>query len=80
MRIRKCSAEPDLFQDWGDLLPEFRDIITLPPKLRPKPPEHVAGLIDSVYEQQAVTRSYDPAYVKLAYPGGDVPLENRGVH
>lgn len=45
---------------------------SLPPKLRPKPPEHIAKLINSVYEQSKVTRSYDPAYVKLAYPNGDV--------
>lgn len=44
----------------------------LPPKLRPKPPEHIAKLISSVYEQSKVTRSYDPTYVKLAYPNGDV--------
>lgn len=29
-------------------------------------------------EQIGVTKSYDPAYVKLAYPGGDLPTE-RGV-
>lgn len=45
---------------------------SLPPKLRPKPPEHIAKLLNSVYEQNKVTRSYDPAYVKLAYPNGDV--------
>lgn len=45
---------------------------TLPPKLRPKPPEHIAKLINSVYEQTKITRSYDPAYVQLAYPNGDV--------
>lgn len=28
--------------------------------------------------QQGVTRIYDPAYVRLAYPGGDVPAD-RGV-
>lgn len=43
-----------------------------PPKLRPKPPEHIAKLINSVYEQSKITRSYDPAYVKLPYPNGDV--------
>lgn len=43
-----------------------------PPKLRPKPPEHIAKLINSVYEQTRITLAYDPAYVKLAYPNGDV--------
>lgn len=66
-------ALPDLPE-----LPDFRDIITPPPKLRPIPPAHVAEVIDSVYEQSRITRSYDPAYVKLSYPGGDVSPE-RGV-
>lgn len=55
--------------------PSFRDYTTPPPRLRPKPPEHVASLLDSIYEQLAVTHSYDPAYVKIAYPDGDVPME-----
>ena len=35
-------------------------------------------LVDAAYEQIGVTVAYDPAYVKLGYPGGDVPIE-RGV-
>lgn len=35
-------------------------------------------LIQAARKQIGVTRSYDPAYVSLAYPGGDVP-EDRGV-
>jgi uncharacterized protein YijF (DUF1287 family) len=49
-----------------------------PPILEPKPPAHVRSLLDSVYKQVEVTRGYDPAYVKLKYPGGDVP-ESTGV-
>ena len=45
-----------------------------PPKLRPKPPVYVSKLINSIYEQNKVTRSYDPTYIKLAYPGGDVDV------
>jgi hypothetical protein len=44
----------------------------LPPVLKPVPPAHVAKLLDSVSRQVEVTRSYDPSYVKLKYPGGDV--------
>lgn len=51
---------------------------SLPPKLRPKPPTHIAQLVNSIYEQSKLTRSYDPAYVKLAYPNGDVD-ESTGV-
>lgn len=31
-------------------------------------------IIASAIKQTKVTRTYDPAYVKLAYPGGDVPM------
>lgn len=55
--------------------PEFREYSSPPPKLRPKPPEHVAALLDSVYTQFETTHTYDPAYVKLSYPGGDVAPE-----
>ena len=46
-----------------------------PPKLKPALPEHIAKLVKSVHEQTKITRSYDPTYVKLAYPGGDVEPE-----
>jgi uncharacterized protein YijF (DUF1287 family) len=36
------------------------------------------ALADAALDQVGKTTLYDPAYVKLAYPGGDVPLE-RGV-
>ncbi len=49
-----------------------------PHVLEPKPPAHVRNLLDSVYQQVEVTRGYDPAYVNLKYPGGDVP-ESTGV-
>lgn len=49
-----------------------------PPVLEPKPPAHVRKLLESVYQQVEVTRGYDPAYVNLKYPGGDVP-ESTGV-
>lgn len=35
-------------------------------------------LVHAARSQVGVTRTYDPAYVRLAYPGGDVPLD-RGV-
>ncbi len=53
-------------------LPPLRINPSPPPKLRPAPPAHVAKLVNSVYEQSKVTRSYNPAYVQLPYPGGDV--------
>ena len=45
-------------------------------------PASAAGDTDRVLAaargQIGVTKTYDPAYVRLAYPGGDVPIE-RGV-
>jgi len=35
-------------------------------------------LVAAARSQVGVTRNYDPAYVRLAYPGGDVP-QDRGV-
>ena len=49
---------------------------TLP--LRADSPEPAKKLIAAARLQIGVTTSYDPAYVKLAYPDGDVP-EERGV-
>lgn len=51
---------------------------TLPPVLKPVPPKHVEKMLDSIIEQVKITRSYDPTYVRLKYPGGDVP-ETTGV-
>ncbi len=46
-----------------------------PPTQRPQLDlsPNVRKVIASAHEQTSVTTSYDPAYVKLAYPGGDVP-------
>ncbi|MEZ5451807.1 MAG: DUF1287 domain-containing protein [Thiothrix sp.] len=49
-----------------------------PPVLTPVPPRHVQKMLESVQEQVKVTRSYDPKYVRLKYPNGDVP-ETTGV-
>ena len=38
----------------------------------------IRAVVEAARSQVDVTTIYDPAYVKLAYPGGDVPLE-RGV-
>jgi uncharacterized protein YijF (DUF1287 family) len=41
-------------------------------------PESAGKLISAAREQVGVTKSYDPAYVVLEYPGGDV-AKDRGV-
>lgn len=47
-----------------------QDSVEVKPALRP--------VIENALEQTAQTTVYDPSYVKLAYPGGDLPIE-RGV-
>lgn len=42
------------------------------------PPSAVDAVVTAGREQVGKTTIYDPAYVKLSYPGGDLPLE-RGV-
>ncbi len=39
---------------------------------------HSPALVAAARRQVGVTRFYDPAYVEMKYPGGDVPIE-RGV-
>lgn len=48
--------------------------------LRSEPPvsQSIRAVVDAARGQVNVTTIYDPAYVQLSYPGGDVPLE-RGV-
>ncbi len=48
------------------------------PAEAPKPHPQATKLIEAAKKQVGVTTSYDPAYVKLDYPGGDVPTD-RGV-
>ena len=60
-----------------------RSTAAIPPSsvTRPLPPTSLPQLkqfIDGAVEQSKVTTGYDPSYVKLAYPNGDVPRE-RGV-
>ena len=54
----------------------------LPAQVNPALPETVdvkrAELVKAAMGEVGVTLSYDPAYVKIAYPGGDVPMD-RGV-
>ena len=37
--------------------------------------DEIKKLLESAVEQTSITRSYDPAYVVLKYPNGDVPME-----
>jgi uncharacterized protein YijF (DUF1287 family) len=41
-------------------------------------PDWRESLVEAARKQIGVTKIYDPAYIRLAYPGGDVPPE-RGV-
>jgi uncharacterized protein YijF (DUF1287 family) len=58
------------------------DNATNPPPDAPPAPQisdpFLAAIVASAVQQTEQTHLYDPAYVQLKYPGGDVPLE-RGV-
>jgi uncharacterized protein len=43
-----------------------------------EPPSELQRIIQSAYAQVGVTLRYDPSYVSIPFPGGDVPID-RGV-
>jgi uncharacterized protein len=48
------------------------------PCLAEEPPSELQRIIQSAYAQVGVTLRYDPSYVSIPFPGGDVPID-RGV-
>jgi uncharacterized protein YijF (DUF1287 family) len=44
-------------------------------KLTEITPDEIRRLLESAVEQTTLTKSYDPKYVVIAYPNGDVPIE-----
>lgn len=71
--VTACSA-------CGDSQPAARRAAPLPDSSRTAPINSplVKQLVAAAVEQTTYTFRYDPSYVALKYPGGDVPLE-RGV-
>jgi len=63
---------------WSSLWVSSLFLFVLLPLSAQTPPSKGDRLASAAQEQVGVTVIYDPAYVKLAYPGGDVPME-RGV-
>ena len=53
-------------------------LVLAPSAVLAQEPAPVPGLVQSAYGQVGKTVKYDPAYERIAFPGGDVPLE-RGV-
>jgi uncharacterized protein YijF (DUF1287 family) len=53
-------------------------LLLAPSAVLAQEPAAVPGLVQSAYAQVGKTVKYDPAYERIAFPGGDVPLE-RGV-
>lgn len=48
---------------------------TQKPKLDEIQSAEIKKMLESAMEQTSLTKSYDPAYVVLPYPNGDVPVE-----
>lgn len=57
---------------------QFATIFDPTPKTVEIRSSKIKTIVSNAVNQTGVTRGYDPAYVKLAYPGGDVPM-NTGV-
>jgi uncharacterized protein len=55
-------------------IPQRRQAANPAPTSVPIESPKIRKIVANAIEQSKITRSYDPAYVKLAYPGGDVPL------
>ncbi len=45
------------------------------PKLSEIQPDEIKKLLESAVEQTNLTKNYDPAYVVIPYPNGDIPIE-----
>ena len=45
------------------------------PKLSEVKSEEIKKLLESAVEQTNLTKNYDPAYVVIPYPNGDIPIE-----
>jgi uncharacterized protein YijF (DUF1287 family) len=56
----------------------FLVAVLAPSVLMAQEPAPLSRLLQSAYAQVGKTVRYDPAYERMAFPGGDVPLE-RGV-
>ena len=55
--------------------PKTAAIPTETPRIVEIQSDEIKKLLESTVEQTNLTKSYDPAYVVLTYPNGDVPIE-----
>jgi uncharacterized protein len=55
-------------------LSPLRKIANPVPTTVPIESPKIRKIVANAIEQSKITHNYDPAYVKLAYPGGDVPM------
>lgn len=68
-----CQADVGTFsgQDSPDLFSRF----SAKPKLSEIQSDAIKKLLESAIEQTTLTKNYDPAYVVIPYPNGDIPIE-----
>ena len=55
--------------------PPSEPAVAIPQPLPDSASPQLRQLLASATEQTTITTGYDPAYVSLKYPGGDVPIE-----
>jgi len=67
-----CQAN---FQSTAQTQKSLSSTVSEKPPLAAVTSDEIKKLMESAIEQTTVTKSYDPAYVVLAYPMGDVPPE-----
>ena len=53
----------------------FPSIAAEKPRLAEIASLEIRKMLESAYRQIEITKNYDPAYVRIAYPNGDVPME-----
>ena len=63
------------FQSTAQTREEISQANVEKPKLAEIASDEIKKLLESAIEQTTVTKTYDPAYVVIPYPMGDVPLE-----
>jgi uncharacterized protein len=63
---------------WVLRIPAICLLLMSSPGWAEEPPSDLQRIMQSAYAQVGVTLRYDPSYVSIPFPGGDVPMD-RGV-
>lgn len=70
-----CGVSSVPTAETGDSVSFFDERIVEKPALADIPDPNIKKVLESATEQLRLTKIYDPAYVVLDYPNGDIPIE-----